>query len=182
MSYRIDFSRYGTSQKIQAVTTTYNWQTRTLVDNLSYNPFGRPRGLDTGSGGAVSNKSGDCNCLEGINPGAMMEQNYSYDDNGNLFAVSAPTPPGWISASTTMPKTVWSAPSAPTGRSATPMTGSATAPAAPSTGRPTPTATSPAPTGLRRSAARTRPPSATMPTAISRLSTAEPFFIARTTG
>jgi len=65
------------------------------VENLVHNPFGSPKGLDTGSGGSVSNKSGDCNCLEGINPGTMMEQNFSYDDNGNLFSISAPNTP-WL--------------------------------------------------------------------------------------
>ena len=94
----VDYSRYSSNQKIQGVTTTYNELTRTLVDNLSYNPFGGARGLDTGSGGSVSNQSGDCNCLEAINPGAMMEQNYSYDENGNLFSISAPNTP-WLDQS-----------------------------------------------------------------------------------
>ena len=63
------------------------------MDNLDYNPFGGPKAMDTGAGGSVDNQSGECGCLESINPGQKMEQIYFYDSNGNLTNISATNTP-----------------------------------------------------------------------------------------
>jgi YD repeat-containing protein len=82
----IDYNRY-TSGRIQKVTTTYNANTVALVDNLSYNPFGTTKGLETGAGGTVNNVSNENESLATINPGKPMEQVYSYDANHNLISI-----------------------------------------------------------------------------------------------
>jgi RHS repeat-associated protein len=83
----IDYTRFA-SGKIQRVTTTHNYDTNSLVNNISYNPFGIPKGMETGSGGIINNvSSADCDCLEVINPGEPMEQVYAYDDNRNLKSI-----------------------------------------------------------------------------------------------
>jgi RHS repeat-associated protein len=83
----IDYTRYA-SGRLQKATTNYNSHSIPLVDNLSYNPFGTPTGLETGSGGIINNvTSADCDCLEVINPGQPMEQVYTYDANRNLTSI-----------------------------------------------------------------------------------------------
>ena len=91
-----DLIRNSNNQKVQKVETTYRDTTKILMDNMSYNPFGGPKAMDTGAGGSVENQSGECNCLEQINPGEMMEQIYSYDNNGNLINIAA-TNTSWLS-------------------------------------------------------------------------------------
>ncbi|CAB1058714.1 Rhs family protein, partial [Olavius sp. associated proteobacterium Delta 1] len=92
----VDLTRYSNNRKIQTVATTYNAATKILMDNMAYNPFGGPKAMDNGSGGSVDNQSGECGCLEKINPGAKMEQVYSYDNNGNLTNIAATNTP-WLS-------------------------------------------------------------------------------------
>ena len=87
----LNYTRYMNG-KIQGVTT-HNSITTTLVDNISYKPFGKPTGLTTGSGGTVNNQSSECNCLEVANPGEPMEQVYTYDENQNLTAIRGTNTP-----------------------------------------------------------------------------------------
>jgi hypothetical protein len=68
--------------------TTYNGSTVMLAQDMVYNPFGGPKGVSTGAGGEVENQSGECDCIEVVNPGSMMERIYSYDHNRNLLAVN----------------------------------------------------------------------------------------------
>ena len=82
----IDYTRYTTG-RVQEVATTYNTNTVALVSNLSYNPFGGPKGMDNGAGGSISNVSEECDCLTISNPGEPMEKTYAYDLNGNLNTV-----------------------------------------------------------------------------------------------
>lgn len=93
----LDLTRYGNG-KIQNVSTTYTTSTVNLFSNMTYDPFGRPSGMDTGTGSSVSNQSGQCNCLEKINPGQMMEQVYTHDSNGNIIDIQA-TNVSWLSQS-----------------------------------------------------------------------------------
>ncbi|MBW2029265.1 MAG: RHS repeat protein [Deltaproteobacteria bacterium] len=69
-----------------------------LVTDMTYNPFGGPRGLATGYGGAVNNSQGECGCLEVANPGQPMERMYSYDNNRNLISITA-TNTSWYNQS-----------------------------------------------------------------------------------
>ena len=93
----VDFTRYGNG-KTQNVSTTYNSTTADLFSNMTYDPFGRPSKMETGTGSDVSNQSGACNCLEKINPGQMMEQIYTHDSNGNITDITA-TNVSWLSQS-----------------------------------------------------------------------------------
>ena len=88
----IDYTLYPNG-RTQSVTTTLGDTTVSLVDNLEYQPFGRPRSLTTGAGGTVSTQSGDCDCMEVSNPGTPMEQVYSYDANRNLKTIRATSSP-----------------------------------------------------------------------------------------
>ena len=76
-----------------SVSTTLFDNTVVLVSNLEYQPFGRPRSLNTSSGGSVAIVSGDCECMEISNPGTLFEQLYSYDANRNLISINGTNSP-----------------------------------------------------------------------------------------
>ena len=80
---------HNSAGNIESVATTKSYITTTLVSNIAYLPFGAPKAMDLGSGAAVDNQSGECECLESANPSQQMEQSYSYDGNGNLESVQA---------------------------------------------------------------------------------------------
>lgn len=82
------------------LSTTLNSTTKQLVADMTYNPFGGPKGMSTGAGGEVDNQSGECGCIEVANPGSQMEMVYTYDDNRNLLSVTAPNAP-WLDQSFT---------------------------------------------------------------------------------
>ena len=86
--------------RMQGLSTTLNSTTRTLVANMTYNPFAGPKGMSTGAGGEVDNQSGECGCIEVANPGEQMEMAYTYDGNRNLLSVTAPNAP-WLDQSFT---------------------------------------------------------------------------------
>lgn len=90
----IDYTRHATG-KIQSVATTAASVTTTLIDNPVYGAFGRPLSMTTGSGATVNNQTGECDCLEVSNPGAPMEQVYSYDGNRNVTAITGTQKP-WL--------------------------------------------------------------------------------------
>jgi len=82
-----------TMGRMEGLSTTFNENTVTLINNMTYNPFGSPKGLSTGSGGVVNNHSGECGCIERANPGEQMERIYTYDSNRNLIDIHAPNLP-----------------------------------------------------------------------------------------
>ena len=119
----VNLTRNSNNQKLQKVTTAYNAVTKTLLEHIAYNPFGRPKSTETGAGGSVDNQSGACNCLEKINYGKRMEQIYSYDNNGNLTDIAATNTP-WFSQDFTYDvQNRLETASASTALSATPTTG-----------------------------------------------------------
>jgi RHS repeat-associated protein len=67
-----------------------------LVSNLSYKPFGGPKGLTNGFGGTVNNVAGECDCLTISNPGQPRERTYGYDANRNLTSIPGTNTP-WYS-------------------------------------------------------------------------------------
>ena len=90
----IDYDRStGCPCSVDSISTTYDGNTVTLMSNLSYRPFGIADGMDTGSGGTVSNIFDEAGRLTVANPGAPKERTYTYDDIGNLTGVSAPNTP-----------------------------------------------------------------------------------------
>jgi YD repeat-containing protein len=88
----IDYTRYD-SGKIKDVVTAFDSMPTTLVSNMTYNPFGRPSGMNTGFGGTINNQSSECACLEVANPGSFMEQQYIYDGNRNLVSITGTNTP-----------------------------------------------------------------------------------------
>jgi YD repeat-containing protein len=89
----IDYERTTCAYKVDAVSTTYNGDTITLANNLSYRPFGIATGMNTGAGGTVNNTFDQSGRLTVANPGADKERTYTYDNNSNLTSVSAPNTP-----------------------------------------------------------------------------------------
>jgi RHS repeat-associated protein len=84
----IDFSsRHGDTQKIKDVTVGFTYFSLKLISNLGYNPFSGAKEMDTGFGGRIYNEQSECACLERSNPGASMEQTYTYDNNRNLTSI-----------------------------------------------------------------------------------------------
>ena len=82
----LDYTR-DTMARMEGLSTIYNSNTTTLVSNMTYNPFGLPKGMNTGFGGEVNNVSGECDCVEVANPGEQMERIYTYDSNRNLIGI-----------------------------------------------------------------------------------------------
>jgi len=89
----IDYDRTTCACGVDAVSTTYNGDTITLANNLSYRPFGIAKGMNTGAGGTVNNIFDLSGRLTVANPGADKEKTYTYDNNGNLTSVTAPNTP-----------------------------------------------------------------------------------------
>jgi len=95
----LDYTR-DSMGRMKGLSTTYETGTVTLVSNMTYNPFGGPKGLSTGSGGEVNNQSGECDCIKIANPGEQMERIYTYDNNRNLIDIQG-TNTSWYNQSFT---------------------------------------------------------------------------------
>ena len=89
----VDYHRSICACSIDSVSTTYNANTEILLSNLSYRPFGIASGMDTGSGGTVSDVFDQPRRLPVANPGADKERTYTYDAVGNLTSVDSPNVP-----------------------------------------------------------------------------------------
>lgn len=89
----IDYDRTTCACSVDSVSTTYNGDTITLAENLSYRPFGIAKGMNTGAGGTVNNIFDLSAHLTVANPGTDKERTYTYDNNGNLTSVTAPNTP-----------------------------------------------------------------------------------------
>jgi len=74
--------------KISGVSTTYNGNTTTLVNNLTYLSFGPSAGMDMGTGSAVNNLFDELYRMTVANPGAEKERIYTYDSNGNITSIN----------------------------------------------------------------------------------------------
>jgi len=74
--------------KISGVSTTYNGNTTTLVNNLTYLPFGPAKGMDIGTGNAVNNLFDELYRMTVANPGAEKERTYTYDANDNITLIN----------------------------------------------------------------------------------------------
>jgi RHS repeat-associated protein len=88
----VDYNR-DSMGRMQGLSTTYDANTVTLVSNMTYNPFGNPKGMGTGSGGAVNNVSSECGYITIANPGQPMERIFAYDANGNLTSIQGTNTP-----------------------------------------------------------------------------------------
>jgi YD repeat-containing protein len=86
--------------RMEGLSSTDDLFTKELASGMTYNPFGGPKGMNTGAGGEVDNRSGECGCIEVANPGSQMEMAYLYDDNRNLLSLTAPNVP-WMNQSFT---------------------------------------------------------------------------------
>ncbi|UCG04932.1 MAG: RHS repeat protein [Desulfobacterales bacterium] len=80
-------SRHADTKKIKDISVDFTHYSLTLISNLGYNPFGGAREMDTGSGASIYNEQSECACLEKSNPGASMEQTYTYNNKGNLTGI-----------------------------------------------------------------------------------------------
>jgi YD repeat-containing protein len=84
----VDFtSRHADTRKIKDISAGFNYFSLKLMSNLNYNPFSGASQMDTGFGGSIYNEQSECACLERTNPGATMEQSYTYDNNRNLTGI-----------------------------------------------------------------------------------------------
>ncbi len=83
----IDYTRNSTG-KITGVSTENNETTTTLIDNISYLPFGPASAMDMGTGSGVANVFDELYRTTVSNPGADTERTYTYDANGNLTSIN----------------------------------------------------------------------------------------------
>jgi RHS repeat-associated protein len=89
----IDYNRPVCACRVDSITTNYDGNTDTLMENLTYRPFGGASGMDTGAGGIVSSEYDESGRVITSNPGATHERTYTYDNNGNLTSISSPSTP-----------------------------------------------------------------------------------------
>jgi len=83
----IDFVRNDCACRVDAIYSTYDGNTVTLMENLTYRPFGGAQSVDTGAGGSVNNVSDLAGRLLVANPGERTERTYEYYPDGNLKSV-----------------------------------------------------------------------------------------------
>jgi RHS repeat-associated protein len=89
----INYNRSTCACSVDSITTTYSGTTTTLMQNLTYRPFGGMSALSNGAGGTVGSTYNASGRLTVSNPGATHERTYTYDNNGNLLTITAPSTP-----------------------------------------------------------------------------------------
>jgi RHS repeat-associated protein len=89
----VNYHRITCACKVDSIDTTYNGTTTTLMQNLSYRPFGGMKALNNGAGGTVGSTYNISGRLTVSNPGATHERTYTYDNNGNLLTIISPSTP-----------------------------------------------------------------------------------------
>jgi RHS repeat-associated protein len=89
----IDYQRGGCACNVSSITTSFNGNVITLMNNLIYRPFGGVSGMDNGAGGIIGSASDLSGRVTVSNPGAVHEKTYGYDNNDNLTSISAPSTP-----------------------------------------------------------------------------------------
>lgn len=83
----VDYTRNNIG-KISGVSTTNDGITNTLIDNLSYLPFGPALGMNMGAGNGVTNVFDKLYRTIVTNPDAETERTYTYDANSNLTSIN----------------------------------------------------------------------------------------------
>jgi len=83
----VDYTRNSIG-KISGVSTTNDGTTTTLINNLSYLPFGPASGMNMGAGSGVTNVFDELYRTIVTNPGAETERTYTYDANSNLASIN----------------------------------------------------------------------------------------------
>jgi len=89
----IDYVRTTCACNIDGIYTTYVANTVTLMENLSYRPFGGAKGMNTGAGDTVDNVHDQSGRLIVSNQGQPKERIYDYDANGKLESLTVTKEP-----------------------------------------------------------------------------------------
>jgi len=89
----INYNRTTCACSVDSIDTTYNGTTTTLMEDLSYRPFGGMSALNNGAGGTVGSTYNASGKLTVSNPGATHERTYTYDNTGNLLTITSPSTP-----------------------------------------------------------------------------------------
>ena len=91
----VDFERNACACAVDRVVTQKDLDTKVLVENMAYRPFGSTKALASGSGGVVQNEHDPVGRLKTANPGAERERKYTYDSRGNHTGIHTPSTP-WL--------------------------------------------------------------------------------------
>jgi RHS repeat-associated protein len=83
----VDYTRNSIG-KISGVSTTNNGTTTTLINNLSYLPFGPASEMNMVAGNGVTNVFDELYRTIVTNPGAETERTYTYNANSNLTSIN----------------------------------------------------------------------------------------------
>lgn len=83
----VEYLRSSCMCKVDTVTTTYDGNVTTLVENISYQAFGQSTGLNMGNGNASSNLYDESGRLRHSNANTQGEHFYKYDKNGNIIGI-----------------------------------------------------------------------------------------------
>ena len=92
----VTYERHDCPCRVDEIwTRTNGGEPTTIMENVSYLPFGGASGLDSGSGGTVANQFDQLGRLTFANPGAPMERRFTYFNNSQLQSITAPNTP-WV--------------------------------------------------------------------------------------
>jgi RHS repeat-associated protein len=89
----INYYRTSCACKVDSITTTFGGTTTTLMEDLTYRPFGGASAMNNGAGGTIGSTYNTSGRLTVSNPGATHERTYNYYNNGNLLTITAPSTP-----------------------------------------------------------------------------------------
>ena len=80
----VDYTRSGCVCNISGVSTTFDGETTTLMEDVSYRPFGTASSVSSWVSSSIENIHDSMGRLDTSNPGAQTETIYEYDENSNL--------------------------------------------------------------------------------------------------
>jgi len=93
----VTYSRAGCGCKLTGVSTTYGAESATtILENLSYQPFGQATGMGWGNAGSVVSEYDLNGRLTTANRGAPMQRDFTYYPNGQLHTIAGTASTPWV--------------------------------------------------------------------------------------
>jgi RHS repeat-associated protein len=85
----VNYYRTTCTCSVDSITTTFNGPPTTLMQDITYRPFGGADAMSSGAGGTVGSTYNGSGKLTFSNPGSAHQRGYTYDNNGNIKTITA---------------------------------------------------------------------------------------------
>jgi len=93
----VTYSRAGCGCKLTGVSTTYGAESATtILENLTYQPFGQATGMGWGNAGSAVSEYDLNGRLTTANRGAPMQRDFTYYPNGQLHTIAGTASTPWV--------------------------------------------------------------------------------------